>query len=186
MQDISTRLEGKLICLNGFPKNPEFYDIYKKWLESEEVVQGTGGKKQYSLEEIVEFLAQNINESITHWCIYHSNQPIGEISLNRLSSDAEFKDYQIHQYKNPVELTILVIESGKGFGKEATVLALNHAFNSLNIDAIYLTVYINNTRAYTLYQKLGFKILGEKKDKDNNKPEYVMLLTPDSFVNNNL
>lgn len=185
MQDIP-RLEGKLVCLNGFPKDPEFPLTYKEWLESEYVVQGTGGKSQYTLEEIIEFLTPNINESIAHWCIYNDNQPVGEISLNRLSSDIEFKNYQIHQYENPVELTILVIESSKGYGREAMALALNYAFSSLNIDAVYLTVYIDNARAYTLYQKLGFKIVGEKKEEGSNKLEYVMLLTPKFFVNSNL
>jgi RimJ/RimL family protein N-acetyltransferase len=53
---------------------------------------------------------------------------------------------------------------GKGYGKEATQLALDFAFNFLNIHNIMLGVYAFNQRAYHLYKKIGFKEIGRKRE----------------------
>ena len=45
----------------------------------------------------------------------------------------------------------------KGYGTEATKLMLNHAFNNLNLNRIYLKVLEDNPRAIKIYDKCGFK-----------------------------
>lgn len=45
---------------------------------------------------------------------------------------------------------------GQGFGGEALRLALNFAFNELNLHRVQLTVFHYNDRAIALYEKLGF------------------------------
>ena len=45
---------------------------------------------------------------------------------------------------------------GKGYGTEAIRLALNFAFNELNLHRIQLSVFSYNERALALYEKLGF------------------------------
>ena len=45
---------------------------------------------------------------------------------------------------------------GQGIGGEAMRLALNFAFNELNLHRIQLTVFAYNERAIALYEKLGF------------------------------
>jgi RimJ/RimL family protein N-acetyltransferase len=46
---------------------------------------------------------------------------------------------------------------GKGYGNEATRLALGFAFNELNLHRVQLTVFDYNSRAIHLYEKLGFQ-----------------------------
>ncbi len=46
---------------------------------------------------------------------------------------------------------------GQGYGYEAMVLALNFAFNELNLHRLQLTVYSYNERAIHLYERLGFQ-----------------------------
>ncbi len=53
---------------------------------------------------------------------------------------------------------------GKGFGKEATLLILDFAFNFLNLHNIMLGVYGFNERAYGLYKHIGFKDIGRKRE----------------------
>lgn len=53
---------------------------------------------------------------------------------------------------------------GKGYGKEATLLLLDFAFNMLNLHNIMLGVYEFNNRAYNLYKKVGFKEIGRKRE----------------------
>jgi RimJ/RimL family protein N-acetyltransferase len=46
---------------------------------------------------------------------------------------------------------------GKGYGSEATRLALKFAFHEINLHRVQLTVFSYNTRAIKLYEKLGFQ-----------------------------
>jgi RimJ/RimL family protein N-acetyltransferase len=46
---------------------------------------------------------------------------------------------------------------GKGYGHEATRLALGFALNELNLHRVQLTVFDYNPRAIHLYEKLGFQ-----------------------------
>lgn len=45
----------------------------------------------------------------------------------------------------------------QGYGGEAMRLALNFAFNELNLHRVQLTVFAYNERAIALYEKLGFR-----------------------------
>lgn len=46
---------------------------------------------------------------------------------------------------------------GKGYGYEATQLALKFAFNELNLYRVQLSVFSYNDRAIALYEKIGFQ-----------------------------
>jgi RimJ/RimL family protein N-acetyltransferase len=46
---------------------------------------------------------------------------------------------------------------GQGYGYEAMTLALNFAFEELNMHRVQLTVFQYNERAIALYEKLGFQ-----------------------------
>jgi len=53
---------------------------------------------------------------------------------------------------------------GKGFGKEAIKLILKHAFIDINLESIYLGTWEYNKAALHLYEKIGFKIIGRKRN----------------------
>jgi ribosomal-protein-alanine N-acetyltransferase len=55
---------------------------------------------------------------------------------------------------------------GQGYGKEATRLMVQHAFQTLNLNRVWLHVYEYNERAIHLYQKLGFRTEGRLR-QDN-------------------
>lgn len=55
-------------------------------------------------------------------------------------------------------------ERGKGFGTQAVRLALNYAFNHLNLHRVGLTVFAHNTRAIAAYRAAGFHEEGRFKD----------------------
>jgi len=61
------------------------------------------------------------------------------------------------------ELGIFIGEKkywGQGLGEEAIILALDYAFNVLNLKKVYLKVYEFNKRAIRCYEKVGFKLVG--------------------------
>jgi RimJ/RimL family protein N-acetyltransferase len=48
-------------------------------------------------------------------------------------------------------------EWGKGYGTEAAWLVVKHAFETLNLNRVWLHVYEYNQRARRSYEKLGFR-----------------------------
>jgi RimJ/RimL family protein N-acetyltransferase len=49
---------------------------------------------------------------------------------------------------------------GKGYGTEATRLIVRYAFDTLNLNRVWLHVYEDNDRALRVYEKVGFRIEG--------------------------
>jgi RimJ/RimL family protein N-acetyltransferase len=52
---------------------------------------------------------------------------------------------------------------GKGYGQEATCLTLDYAFNLLNLNSVMLGVFAFNKRAIRAYEKVGFKLIGIRR-----------------------
>jgi RimJ/RimL family protein N-acetyltransferase len=55
-------------------------------------------------------------------------------------------------------------ERGKGYGTRALELAVQYAFNHLNLHRLSLTVFAHNARAIASYRKAGFCEEGRLKD----------------------
>ena len=52
----------------------------------------------------------------------------------------------------------------KGYGTGAMRLLLDYAFNLLNLNSIMLGVYAYNEWAIKCYEKVGFKLIGRKRE----------------------
>ncbi len=66
---------------------------------------------------------------------------------------------------------------GQGVGSEALRLALNFAFNELNLHRVQLTVFEYNDRAIAVYEKLGFRREGAYREfLSRDGQRYDMLL----------
>ena len=52
----------------------------------------------------------------------------------------------------------------KGYGTEAMVLLLDYGFKALNLHNVMLKVYSFNERAIKSYEKVGFKIIGKRRE----------------------
>jgi RimJ/RimL family protein N-acetyltransferase len=52
----------------------------------------------------------------------------------------------------------------KGYGTEALTLLLDYGFKALNLHNIFLSVYSFNERAIKCYEKIGFKIIGKRRE----------------------
>ncbi|GJQ35480.1 MAG: N-acetyltransferase [Anaerolineaceae bacterium] len=64
------------------------------------------------------------------------------------------------------ELGIIIGEKSewdKGYGAEAMILLLQHGFETLNLNRIYLRVYEDNVRAVRSYEKAGFVLEGRQR-----------------------
>jgi len=53
----------------------------------------------------------------------------------------------------------------KGYGKALVDKLISHGFNVLKMHRIYLEVFVDNKRAWKIYEKYGFKKEGILRDK---------------------
>jgi RimJ/RimL family protein N-acetyltransferase len=83
-------------------------------------------------------------------------QHIGGTSLMRIDAQARHAEVGIHigdtQFWN------------QGLGTQAMRLILRHAFETLNLNRVYLRVYEDNARALSVYRRLGFKDEGRLRE----------------------
>ena len=66
---------------------------------------------------------------------------------------------------------------GKGYGSEAIILALNYGFGMLNLHRIELEVLSFNERAIHVYEKIGFKREGVRRDGCYFNHQYYDLIS---------
>jgi len=100
-----------------------------------------------TMEEELEFIR---NQKILHPHTYSmiekaTGEFIGNAGfMNIKDGEAEFG------------IVITYAKQNSGFGKEAIKSLLDHCWNDLPVDRVYLEVYIDNRRAIRLYEKCGF------------------------------
>jgi RimJ/RimL family protein N-acetyltransferase len=63
-------------------------------------------------------------------------------------------------------------EWGKGFGTEATRLVVRHAFETLNLNRVWLHVYEYNERGLRSYEKVGFQREGVLRQETYREGRY--------------
>jgi len=88
----------------------------------------------------------------------------------------------IHPINRSAEFSIFIGDKSywsKGCGSEATVAMVEHGFNDLNLNRIYLTVLENNKRAIKTYNRIGFKKEGILKEAvyKNSRFHNVILMS---------
>lgn len=66
----------------------------------------------------------------------------------------------------------------RGYGREATKLMVDYAFNTLNLNRVQLHVSVENARAVKVYQEIGFKIEGALREAmffDGNYHDFYLM-----------
>ena len=78
---------------------------------------------------------------------------------------------------------------GQGYGTDATLAALGWAFDYLNLNRVYLTVYAYNERAIRCYEKCGFRAEGTLRQAHYSDGQYhdelMMGILRDEFLEHN-
>jgi diamine N-acetyltransferase len=74
------------------------------------------------------------------------------------------------------EVGILIGEKSvwnQGFGTETMRLLLLHGFETLNLNRVFLRVYVENPRAVRAYEKAGFKLEGTMREAAFKKGKFL-------------
>jgi RimJ/RimL family protein N-acetyltransferase len=154
-------LRGELVVLR--PIRADDAEAMWEMVTDPEGSRLTGRNRTSTREEIDDWCARAADEDgRIDWAITHgSDEYLGEIVLN-----------QIDTYHGSANLRMAMRpgQRGRGFGKEATELALTHAFgeSGLALHRVYLEVLSINPRAMILYESLGFVIEGRLRDSHRN------------------
>jgi RimJ/RimL family protein N-acetyltransferase len=90
------------------------------------------------------------NETNTIFSAYSGNELIGFSGFHRIDND-----------RGDFIIALRGDALGRGFGKEITSKILNKCFRDYGFKKIGLVVRKNNTRAISLYRKIGFACTGE-------------------------
>ncbi|NHJ40135.1 MAG: GNAT family N-acetyltransferase [Asgard group archaeon] len=80
-----------------------------------------------------------------------------------------------NKISNSADLGIWIYEGkyrDKGYGTDAMKVILSFGFDYLNLHRIELEVYPTNTRAIRVYEKIGFKKVGQKRESRFMNGEY--------------
>jgi RimJ/RimL family protein N-acetyltransferase len=164
------------------PVNPDDFEKYTEWLNDPEISQNLlVDDKTVSLlreKEILEDMAKNNDTTFTIVDLA-TDKPLGNCSLNNVDN--------INQ---TATLGIFIGDKeylSKGYGTEAMELLLDYGFNALNLQNIMLEVFDYNKRAIKAYEKVGFKVIGKRRQAKffNNKRYDIIFMDilKDEFLN---
>ncbi|MHB1392786.1 MAG: GNAT family N-acetyltransferase [Clostridia bacterium] len=122
-----------------------------RWRNDKEIIDNLFSFRGVTLSEHRKWFERYLKSDDRIEFIIHKKddgKKLGTISLSSID------------YKNQkAEYGILIGEKsewGKSYAKEASFAILEYGFKELNLEKIYLKVFIDNTNAINLYKNLGF------------------------------
>jgi diamine N-acetyltransferase len=133
----------------------EDVDILYQWINDKELVHYNSYYKPVSWFEHEEWIKNTLNDPLIVLFgirLEENKKLIGTCRLHSIN----YRDR-----KSELQIRIGIKEmSGKGYGTQAINQLLEFAFSELNLNKVYLYVFIENVRAVKSYQKAGFKVEG--------------------------
>ena len=139
------------------PLGPEHYDGEWAMLQNEEGRRLTGTHATFEPDQVRAWLAKVCQApDRADWAIIRESDDafLGEAVLNELDEENRSVSFRIS----------LAGEFGKGYGTEATRLAVGYAFEVACLHRVHLEVFNHNPRARRVYEKCGFTAEGEHRD----------------------
>ena len=112
------------------------------------------------------------------------NYSIVDIKTNELIGNCGF--HEMDQINQTSEVGIFIGNKefwNKGYGTEALSLLLDYGFKALNLHNISLRVVSFNKRGIKCYEKIGFKIIGKKRESVSKGKEKFDMIYMDILYN---
>ena len=173
------KVVGKSVYLS--PMNIGDIEKYVKWLNDFSVTDGLNGSQNLvTLESEKEWLEKNCKEGSFQFAIV-------KLENNELIGNCGFNELDTINGKGSIGIFIGdEVNRNKGYGTEALNLLIDYGFRYLNLNNIMLSVYSFNKRAIKCYEKVGFKVIGKRREcyfKDNKRYDdiYMDILRSEYF-----
>ena len=79
---------------------------------------------------------------------------IGHVQLKNIDTEKRECELGFHMQNDSVK--------GLGYGTQIAMLALDYAFDNLDVDAVYAYTILKNTRSQHVLEKVGFQYINEQ------------------------
>jgi RimJ/RimL family protein N-acetyltransferase len=130
---------------------------YVEWFNDLQIAENlTFYSKVINVENEKTFLNKLSKEHSYSIIDNDTNELIGNCSMHKLDN-----------LNQTAEAAIVIGNKkywNKGYGSEALSLLIDYGFKALNIHNIMLSVYSFNKKAIKSYEKVGFKIIGKRRE----------------------
>ena len=128
-------------------------DLVPEYLEMvndiERVARFIGDRREpYTEEEERAYMTEKIEGGATMYSMI-------EKSTGKFIGNTEFFNRVYKEADWGIVITASMQD--KGYGKECLLRMIDHGFDELGLERIYLAVYADNARAFHVYEKCGFR-----------------------------
>jgi RimJ/RimL family protein N-acetyltransferase len=171
-------LNGNVVYLKKLDKEyiEEYWGNFKN--TSIETMIFTGSAQAFNKTEIENYIDRVAADSDrVDFLIFskQDNKIVGEVVINEVDRNNRCGNIRILINRKD--------DFSKGYGTEAMILALNYGFGMFNLHRIELEAYPFNNRAIHVYEKIGFKREGLRRDGAYYNHKYYDMITM-SFLEN--
>jgi RimJ/RimL family protein N-acetyltransferase len=149
-------LEGEKVYLN--PIKLDDVHAMMKFMNNESIRVLARSRRDSMNEMNTKSMIENLLKNEEGFIIYRKND-------NEKIGYALIMDRD--EYNREAMLGISIEDKqdrGKGFGTESIKLLLKHGFINLNLESMHLGVYEYNESAIKVYEKVGFKHVGKRRN----------------------
>jgi RimJ/RimL family protein N-acetyltransferase len=126
-----------------------------RWVNDPEVVKYTSLNAPHSLAMEEKWFDEQLGTPLTSGQVLAIETHVGEEWIHIGNAGL----HNIEAVTNAAEYGIMIGNKDfwhKGLGQETTRLMLKHGFENLNLNRIYLYVFVDNTRAIKVYESAGY------------------------------
>ncbi|QLY81623.1 GNAT family N-acetyltransferase [Clostridium intestinale] len=165
-------LNGNIVYLKKLDKEyiEEYWNNFKN--TSIETMIFTGSAQAFNKTEIENYIDRVAgNSDRVDFLIFskQDNKLVGEVVINEVDRNNRCGNIRILINRKE--------DFSKGYGTEAMILALNYGFGMFNLHRIELEAYPFNNRAVHVYEKIGFKREGIRRDGAYYNHKYYDMIT---------
>ena len=144
-------------------------ESFYKAVQNEDIRYMTGTTREYTMEDLYEHY-ERITSDETRYdfavCLKEDDRLIGDLSIMDIDRRNRKAGFRIALH-SPAYLN-------KGYGIEAVRLAMQLAFERLDLNPLQLEVFSHNIRALKAYEKAGFKMEGRIREALYMNEQYRM------------
>ncbi|MDE5715892.1 MAG: GNAT family N-acetyltransferase [Anaeroplasmataceae bacterium] len=129
------------------------HQLYLDWENDSSIYMDMNLFAAYKYDEnlVNKYFETKQNPSRILFAIMKDEKPIGELQLKDINRTSRECTLSIHLQNDTVK--------GKGYGTRAEQLAIQYAFEVLNMVAINADTIVKNTRSQHVLEKVGFRFI---------------------------
>lgn len=146
MAEISLCIMTRELCHQFFREHESDPAVYEDESEFQPYV--------YSEEAVDDFFKRKQVPGRLELAAMMDGRTIGHVQLKNIDNEKRECEFGFHMQNDSVK--------GLGYGTQIARLALEYAFENLNVDAVCAYTLVKNTRSQHVLEKAGFQFIDEK------------------------